>query len=130
MAMTSNSEINQLAINRYEEEFGRNGVYRIPSRSETELDDFSSNHNLLFAQKSDYLFLASFIRMEPTWSEQPLESQEQFESLLKKERNRQLPVFIRKEDGRYELVNTRESIVNKGDVLIALRQEDSRPMYS
>ncbi len=130
LAMTSNSEINQLAMQRYEEEFGESHVYRIPSRRETELEDFEAEHNLLFAQKSDYLYLASLIRTNPKWSEQPLDSQEQFESLLKKERNRQLPVFIRKESGRYEIVNNAETIITKGDVLIALRQDDAHRSVS
>ncbi len=124
MAMTSNSEINQLATQQYQEEFGEDNVFRIATRRETELEDFHPNRNVLFSQQVDYLYLASLIRTKPTWTEHPLESQEEFEDWIKKDRNKQLPAFILKENGRYELLhtNTEEIVISKGDVLIALKR--------
>ncbi|QTN39133.1 sodium:proton antiporter [Cryomorphaceae bacterium] len=133
MAMTSNSEINQLATQQYQEEFGEDHVFRIATRRETELEDFHPNSNVLFSQQADYLYLASLIRTKPTWTEHPLESQEEFEDWIKKERNKQLPAFILKENGRYELLHTQEEeiVISKGDVLIALKGDeddlDARP---
>jgi len=126
MAMTSNSEINQLAVTLYKDEFTENGVYRISSRRETELAKFEAVHSILFSQKSDYLFLASLIRQNPEWTEIPLASQESFEQHLKKEKNRQLPVFIRKENGSIDFIQTEEVLIEKGDTLIVLPIEPSQ----
>ena len=65
IALTPNTEINRFSCQVLAEEFGKNSVYRIASKYEKELRDFSVPKNVLFNDAIEYNGLIDIIRKKP-----------------------------------------------------------------
>ncbi len=117
MAMTSSSEINNLACKWFESEFGEENVYRLASKKELELKELEMPKGILFEGKVDYLNLAQAIRAQKEILVEPCPDSEAYESILKKHRNRIIPLFILDSSGEPEIVLRELPAFSKGDRL-------------
>lgn len=125
MAMTSSSEINSLACKWFESEFGEEKVYRLASKKELELKELELSSNILFEGKVDYLNLAQSIRAQQKIMVEPCADIEAYESLLKKHRNRIIPLFILDDDGEPEIITKELPNFSKGDRLAFIPMVES-----
>jgi NhaP-type Na+/H+ or K+/H+ antiporter len=65
LAITPNTEINRVSCKVLGEEFGKNNTYRIASKYESELRDFSVPKNVLFNDAIEFNGLIEIIRKKP-----------------------------------------------------------------
>ncbi|AEV33550.1 NhaP-type Na+(K+)/H+ antiporter [Owenweeksia hongkongensis DSM 17368] len=99
MALTSSSEVNNLANKYFAEEFGEENVYRLCSKKELELKDIDLPRNVLFGADVDYLNLAQAIRQHKDMAVDSCQDREEYDSILKANRGSIIPLFIlRKEE--------------------------------
>jgi NhaP-type Na+/H+ or K+/H+ antiporter len=125
MAMTSSSEINSLACKWFESEFGEDKVYRLASKKELELKELELSSSILFEGKVDYLNLAQSIRAQQKIMVEPCSDIEAYESLLKKHRNRIIPLFILDHEGEPEIITKELPNFSKGDRLAFIPMVES-----
>lgn len=120
LAVTQNNEINALANQWFEDEFGEHNVFRLPGKNEMDLKDFKLPKNSLFLGRADYLQLAQVTRnhAEPLVENCP--NEESFEMIKKKHLNKIIPLFRLAGDGNLELFLRDEPSFAKGDKLIFL----------
>jgi NhaP-type Na+/H+ or K+/H+ antiporter len=117
MALTSSSEINNLAIKWFESEFGEDGVYRIASKKELELKELELPKGILFGGQVDYINLAQAIRAQKSILVEPCADQEAYEGILKKHRNKIIPLFLLDANGEPEILLRDMPNFSKGDRL-------------
>lgn len=81
MALTGSKEINSYAINRFREQFGESGYYRLITSDE--IDDVENNPDEgLFSQTDDFNTLTEVARKYPKIHEAKIKSREHFEELI------------------------------------------------
>lgn len=117
MAMTSSSEINSLACKWFQTEFGEEKVYRIATKKELELKELELPKGILFEGNVDYINLAQAIRAQQEIIVEPCTDRETYENILKKHRNRIIPLFILDDDGEPEIILRDMPGFSKGDRL-------------
>ncbi|MDT0555612.1 cation:proton antiporter [Patiriisocius hiemis] len=139
IAMTGNDEINKQATNRYGEEFGENGTFRLISSEE-----MRSAKNLpegVFSRTHDYLKFTNIARKFPSIQEIEINTEEQFLKVFKiiEEEENAIPVFLKDASNAISIINEPENItITKGsylaylgkpmdleDVMTATKQEDA-----
>ena len=94
LAMTSSSEVNNLAIKYFTNEFGEDNVFRLCSKKELELKEFDLPKTVLFGGDVDYLNLAQAIRQHKDILVGPCEDQEEYDQLLKSNKGNIIPLFV------------------------------------
>jgi len=118
IALTSSSEVNNLATKYYEKEFGEEKVYRLISKKELELKDFDLPRNVVFGGKIDYLKLAQATRQY----EQPLTEEcsdsEAFDRISKKHKGQIIPLFVVNGQHDPEIILKELPSFQKGDQLV------------
>ena len=93
MAMTSSSEVNNLANKYFSNEFGEDNVYRLCSKKELELKDIDLPRNVLFGADVDYLNLAQAIRQHQKMKVDSCQDPEEYDAILKSNRGSIIPLF-------------------------------------
>ena len=81
IAMTANSDINKYAIEKFRDQFGENGSFRIVDSDEMN-DPQNINRQNLFSYTDDFIKLMDAVRKNPLIQEYDLEDQEQFNKML------------------------------------------------
>lgn len=119
ISVTPNNEINALATQWFEGEFGDHNTFRLPGKSEFELKDLKLDNNILFQGKVDYLSLAQIIRQEEA-SVEDCHNDETFDNLKKKHSGRLIPLFIVDDHQNLTTFTRDEPSFSKGDQLIFL----------
>ena len=106
MAMTSNMDVNNFALNKFQEKFGENGAYRLASTSEIR-NETDTEGNTLFSKVDDYYTLDRIARDYADIHELPVSSIEELKSVLDEvDKNKAIiPLFI-KSDNSYEVVQS------------------------
>ncbi len=94
MAMTSSAEINGLALQFFEEEFGPDKVFRLSSKKEQETEYLNFPENVLFGASVDYLNLAQSARQVEDVMVSSCESLEQYEKLSQAHQTGIIPLFL------------------------------------
>jgi len=120
MALTSSSEVNSLALKYFEQEFGEDLVYRLPSKKELELKEVQFSRNVLFNARADYLNLAHAIRRSEEVKVEACPDSEAFQQMQKKHKGRIIPLFLIKEEGRLQVILRDLPEFQKGNKLIYL----------
>ncbi len=117
IALTSSSEVNNLATKYFEEEFGEEKVYRLASKKELELKDLDLPNNIVFGGKIDYLNLSQSIlsHREPLIEDCP--DSEAFDQINRKYKGRIIPLFIINENNDPKLILKEFPSLQKGDQL-------------
>ena len=95
MALTGNTEINKYAINKFGNQFGENGSFRLVSKSE--MKDSKNPREGLFSATDDYNSLTNLIERHPQLHEVAIDSAEKYAELTKKlqEDKDRIPIFIK-----------------------------------
>lgn len=101
VAMTSNSEVNNFAVKRYQKEFGEQGSFRLLTPEELRKDRIVLPKQGIFSYTDDFLNLNEIARDYPEMHEIPIESQEQLANLIQSmaQSAYQAPIFIKEPSG-------------------------------
>lgn len=117
IAMTSSSDVNNLADKYFESEFGEDNVFRLSSKKEHELRDIDMPKNVVFEGKVDYLNLAQAIRQHKNIFVEPCGDSEEHEEIFKKHKGKIIPLFLIPETGDPILIKKDFPIFTKGQKL-------------
>ena len=104
MALTGNTEINKYAINKFGNQFGENGSFRLVSKSE--IKNSKNPNEGLFSATDDYNSLTNLIERHPQLHEVAIDSAEKYAELTKKlqEDKDRTPIFIKDQKGELIIV--------------------------
>jgi len=107
MALTGSTEINKYAIDRFKNQFGENGSFRLVSADEMN-DPENNPKSGLFSHTDDYIKLMEVTRRYPAIHEIDLKNAEHYEKLIEitKEDDEIIPVFIKSPDGRVSIISS------------------------
>ncbi|WP_117879991.1 cation:proton antiporter [Aureibaculum luteum] len=123
MALTANSEINNYVIDKFKNQFGENGTFRLVSTTEMK-DEQSNPKEGLFSHTNDYNSLNKVANNYPSINEIKLESKEHFERLIERTENDEeiVPLFIKNKMGVLEIIpsNNKNVKIAEGASLIYL----------
>ena len=105
IALTGNSDINKFAINKFGQEFGENGAFRLITSEE--LND--PNHKPkqgIFIQSDDFISLTEITRKYPSIQEIDLRDKQHYESLIEMSAKDSeiIPLFLKDEDGELHII--------------------------
>lgn len=124
MALTGNTEINKYAINKFGEQFGENGSFRLVSKEEM-LDVQNSPKEGLFSQTDDYNSLNELTNKFPAIHEIGLKNNDHYSSLIditKRDKDI-IPLFIKDNKGELHILSADNKIdteISKGSKLVYL----------
>lgn len=105
MAMTSNGDVNNFAIDRFRSEFGENGTFRL-------LTPYEATHKAgeevefgLFSNHDDFLNLSRLARDYPAIHEVVVPNKDSFDIMLKKinEERAAIPIFYRSQNAEIQI---------------------------
>jgi NhaP-type Na+/H+ or K+/H+ antiporter len=123
MALTANSDINNFAINKFQNQFGENGAFRLISPYEMQ-DSANSPKVGLFSHTDDFVSLTETSRKFPVINEIELKSKEHYDELIEKTKQEEftIPLFIKQKSGNLEIISSysKENKVEKGYKLVYL----------
>ncbi|MFD1094532.1 cation:proton antiporter [Salegentibacter chungangensis] len=126
MAMTSNSEINKNAINKFKKHFGENGSFRVVSSDEMNNPEDNPKEGL-FSQTDDYIKLTNLARRYPSINEVVLNSKEHYEGLIEisKTDSEIIPLFVKDNEGDLSIIpsNSKDVEIEEGFQLVYLGKE-------
>ncbi len=117
MAMTSSSEVNNLSMKYFEEEFSEDHVYRLSSKKEQELKDVTFPSNVMFNTKADYLNLAQAIRQHKEIQVEKCEDMQDYDEIQKANKGTIIPLFLLREEEDPILITRDLPAFSKGDKL-------------
>ncbi len=106
IAMTSNSEVNNYAVRRYERIFGEHGTFRLVSPEELQKEKQALPAKGLFSYTDDFLNLNEVARDFGEVHEIDFHSKEQLERLLEQATHVKLaiPLFIKEPSGNLQVL--------------------------
>lgn len=126
MAMTSNSEINKNAIDKFKKHFGENGSFRVVSSDEMGNPEENPKEGL-FSQTDDYIKLTNLARKYPSIHEVDLNSKEHYEGLIEISKTDPdiIPLFVKDKEGDLSIIpsNSKEVNIEEGFQLVYLGKE-------
>lgn len=104
-AMTGNTDINKYAIDRFRDQFGENGAYRLSSAEEA-LHEDPSEAKHLFSGTTDFLRLSEAVRKYPSIQEIDLKDEKHLGTLLSISGKDQdiVPLFLKSRAGKLEIL--------------------------
>ena len=107
MAMTGNPSINKYAINKFSEQFGENGSFRLVTPEEMS-DDEKNPKEGLFSHTDDYVRLTEVTRKYPSIQEIDINDEEHYKGLIEiADKDKYIsPLFIKKEDGQLHIISS------------------------
>jgi NhaP-type Na+/H+ or K+/H+ antiporter len=107
MALTGSNDINKYAINKFSEQFGENGSFRLVSVDEM-LDSDNNPKEGLFSHTDDYTTLSNVVRKFPSIQEIELKDKSHYESLIELSDNDKdiIPLFIKNEDSEIKIISS------------------------
>ncbi len=117
MAMTSNTEINLLAVRKFAPIFGEHRVFRLVSRREMELESLTLPREILFEGRADYLMLAAMSRQGVPFQRIQLDSTDAYEEWLAKNRKK-VPLFWELPSKKVWIVTRFRPTIVPGSVLV------------
>jgi NhaP-type Na+/H+ or K+/H+ antiporter len=124
MALTGSSDINQYAINKFSQQFGENGSFRLISVEEMSEPENSPREGL-FSHTDDFIKLTEVARKYPKIHEIEIKDRAHYEQLIEitnKDDDR-IPLLVMDKRGILEIIssyNTAISKVDKGYKLVYL----------
>jgi Trk K+ transport system NAD-binding subunit len=104
IALTGSDQVNMHALNKYSEDFGEQGAYKMASSKEI-TEASGRERESFFTPYDDYINLSEAYRENPTISEVTIVDQKEYNSILgnfsKEEKS--IPLFIENKQGIYLL---------------------------
>ena len=107
MALTGNPDINKYAINKFSNQFGENGSFRLVTTQEM-LDDTDNPKEGLFSHKDDFNTLTELTRKHPSIQEIDLEDMSHYETLIKISNHDKdiIPLFVKDNEGELHIISS------------------------
>lgn len=114
MALTGNSGINKYAINKFSEQFGENGSFRLVTKEEM-LDENNNPKEGLFSSTDDYNSLTQVTHKYPSIQETAVNDPEHYKSLIEQTSSSKdtIPLFIKKDDGEFYIISSHDTQFEK-----------------
>jgi NhaP-type Na+/H+ or K+/H+ antiporter len=126
MALTGNDDINGYAINKFKNQFGENGSFRLITPDEISTPENNPREGL-FSHTADFVKLTEVVRKFPEIHETKLSSKEHYDSLLEitKDDVDVVPIFIKDKSGVLNIIPAFNKNINfeKGSYLVCLGKE-------
>ncbi|WP_121666217.1 cation:proton antiporter [Mesonia aquimarina] len=123
MALTGNSDINNMAIEKFQKHFGENGSFRVVSSDEMS-DPENNPKEGLFSHTDDYIKLTEVARKYPVIQEIKINSQEHYSGLIEitKTDPEIIPLFVKDNQGDLSIIpsNSQEVDIEEGFMLVYL----------
>jgi NhaP-type Na+/H+ or K+/H+ antiporter len=124
IAMTANSDINKFAIEKFRDQFGENGSFRILDSDEVGDPELEKKQEL-FSQTNDFVRLMEASRKYPVIHEIPLKNEAHFQELMNTMLSEEdiAPLFIKSPDGELHIIpafNRSGQTIEKGYKLVYL----------
>lgn len=129
LAMTPNSEINTLALKKFEPEFGKDNVFRVMSKRESEITDLERPVNLLFGATADPLVLDEVFKEEPDFLSKVNTANSGFQDWLEVNWNKIIPLFVKTQAGKLNFVSRDIPLLARDETLIYLDPGNKRVDY-
>ncbi|MGB5498189.1 MAG: sodium:proton antiporter [Maribacter sp.] len=107
MALTGNPEINSYAIDKFHNQFGENGSFRLVTPEEM-IDPENNPREGLFSHTDDFIRLTEAARNHPKIQEIELQDQAHYNKLIEISRNDEdiIPVFLKTHDGDLKIMTS------------------------
>ena len=107
MALTGNSDINKYAIDKFGEQFGENGSFRLVTKDEM-LDDQNNPKEGLFSHTDDYNTLSEVTLKFPSIQELTLKDKEHYLELIEITNNDKdiIPLFVKDHTGELHIISS------------------------
>jgi len=114
MAMTANAEINKYAIEKFGQQFGENGSFRLLTSDEMKHDDKKPKEGL-FSQTDDFISLTEAARQYPAIHELELKNRAHYNSLIQKTNGLKdtIPLFVKDLNGEFEIISSNNTAIDK-----------------
>ena len=105
MALTGNPDINNYAIDKFKDQFGENGSFRLSTPEEIN-DPLKKPKKGLFSHTVDFAKLTEMVRKFPVINEVRLNSREQYDSIIEKTKQDAyiIPLFLKHPSGVLDIV--------------------------
>ena len=107
MAMTANSDINKYAINKFSQQFGENGSFRLVNSDEMKNPKDIPKEGL-FSHTDNYLTLAEVTRNYPSIQEIDIEDKTHYKNLIditNKDKDI-IPLFVKDNEGELHIISS------------------------
>jgi len=114
MALTGNADINRFAIDKFKDQFGENGSFRLVDSDEMN-DPKNNPKDGLFSHTDDFIKLTETARRFPSINEIDLKGQEHYNTLIDITQSDEniIPIFIKTLDGSLEIIPSFSSEVGE-----------------
>ena len=114
MALTGNAEINDFALNRFTEQFGENGAFRLIHVTEKGNKDQQIKQHL-FSSTHDYIALEETARLFPQVLELAFKDQSHYEKVMQQAANasNSIPLFVKDKNGDLKIIPSYEAQSNE-----------------
>ncbi|NCP07080.1 MAG: sodium:proton antiporter [Flavobacteriales bacterium] len=124
MALTGSADINEYAINKFSDQFGENGSFRLISVDEMNDPEHNPKEGL-FSHTDDFIMLTEVARNYPKINEIEIKNRAHYEELIEITNNDRyrIPLLVKDKKGVLEIIssyNTAISKVEKGYKLVYL----------
>ena len=116
MALTGNTDINNYAINKFSDQFGENGSFRLIS--EVEMNNPTNSPAVgLFSQTDDFQSLTETAKQYPIINEIKVEDKTQYLQLIEQTENNKdiIPLFVKSSDGDLEIISSNQKEIEHID---------------
>ncbi len=107
MALTANSDINKYAINKFRDQFGEHGSFRLITPEEMQ-DPKNNPQEGLFSHTDDYYKLIALAEKYPGIQEIKIQGQKHYNTLIDitQEDNEIIPLFIKDANGDIRIISS------------------------
>jgi NhaP-type Na+/H+ or K+/H+ antiporter len=107
MALTGSSDINKYAINKYQNQFGENGAYRLVTEEEM-LDPTNNPKEALFSHTVNFSRLTRIVKKYPVIHETEINDKAHFKKLVEITINDKdsIPLFVKDTNGELEIISS------------------------
>lgn len=107
MALTGSPEINEYAIDKFKDQLGENGSFRLVSADEMN-DPEKNPKEGLFSQNDDFIKMMEVTRRYPALHEIELKNANHYKKLIDitKEDDEIIPVFLKASDGKVSIISS------------------------
>lgn len=114
MALTASADINKYAIEKFKDQFGENGSFRLITVDEMN-DPESSPSEGLFSHTDDFIQLSEVARKFPKIHEIEIESREHYEELIEKINKDEdiIPLLVKDKRGVLEIISSNNKAIDK-----------------
>lgn len=123
LALTGSDEINRYGLNKFKNQLGEEGAYRLISSQEIKNQE-DIQLDMIFSKKDDYINFSEVARDYPTINETDINSRDQFLQKIEKLNNEQktIPLFIKDTQGELHIICSinEKFVIKKGYQLVYL----------